>query len=1278
MCRSILPLLGLLIVSLPSQPVFCNEEVEPAQGISKMMIHESNGLIEIDNGILSFGLSTGPDATLQWVEREGKRVVDNNRQPLLSAVLMESATYDGRRDNAGAAEFFPGQYRVDKVGHRESDGEFMAELQGQLEFPGGDAFEFMITLTTGVEDPGLEIEVRLEPKGDFHNRFVSEAALRLPLDLQWRKRIAQGGDQGLDWDTRYYYEFTFTHGEAIVPPPEGMAADRNEFRHFAVEQDSLHHFRIWRAESDQTPELVHQHGLQAAGWSSVYDMEGGVLFAYPDMAARAPKTLGVEAPGSGEAVVWLYPPTLPAFSPDEKSVARQVFGEAHQTDWIFFSGEHPEARPDVLLAERWGMETPLSGERPVGLEGLWDADLELWDAPMADGQLAPYVSGGIPMPRGAMEKDTPVVLTDGETVYPCQTNPLAWWPDGSVKWLHLVFPLRKSETAVPEDLDSAKGRESFVITLRDDTEKAFTLYYGPDLEPVRMEHQVDVSENEEGIQIDTGPMQISLGKGREWWKEIVVDGWKALREHEAPMGFADFIRPESGYAARSRHAGGTNDPGPLIIDEISLEEAGPLRAVVRLQGQAQCREPVDIILRLEFYAGSTATRLFHSAEFTQADPREVYLAGMGLRLPLNLVGATENVVAGAQNGPKVLEPDAYTSLRQLSPMHYELKQWEEGVPVEAGADHRSRGWLYAGGAEGGALMVLRHMWQEFPKELSFDPATGELTAWLWPASGPVMDVRRYSDYPHRAQGESAGSNIDWVETSYYGNGEDARDPFAGTSRTHELLMWFHKGEAAARDLDTVAADFQSPPLVYSGYETYRMAGITIPMPDYQKFPEMTGNLDRFTDFWLFHQRYWNWFGIWDYGDFQHRFRGGRGEIVEPEALVELWETPEAKRNKRVPSEFVSVDYRTQQDWAFDNGRWGWTNTEGLPGLYFQQEYLRTGRRDVYFAAESLGRHARDVVTRQSGRFFGKGTRHGVQHWSDGNHEERQTTFAEYRLHYYLSGEGRSRDVMEKLGEYYGRGRARRADHSGRIYGLFTLWEMTGDEADGKRIRDYLHALIDPDGFLGYGGVRFSEEEVLFEPDEREGESRGLNTVRMFFHNFGALHGVLEYFQATGDEDLKKSLVQSARGTFKEGDPLQRGSAFLGKLAAFGALYDEERGDFFRQLIIDDFTLPGTSSRDAFRMVSANPAHWTGETAWLSRNSPLCWFYMVALPMAMAAAGEEPELFPRIWTRFHSADSEPRPEEQRLPYRPRVSWQEGYDAAELEDYFGPWRPEETRP
>ncbi len=1247
---------------------------------SPISVTELDRAIMVQSGDFSFELTTGNQATLRNVELDGIRLIENNEVPMLAATLMHSKEYEGTADYVEDRTFVDATYSVNTLDYENTGKAFNATLKGVLSINAENILPFQLTMNYAAGSHLIEVSLKLEAEGEFTDQYIRSISLKIPLNLHWRKRVAQGGDHGLAWDTRYYYEFPYRRG--IMENP-----DRNEFRHFAVEQDSPLHFKIWRAESSITPEMVHQHGIEAAGWTSVYDQQGGVLFAYRDMARAAPKTLEVYAPGSGEARVVIYPKTAPAFSPTDTSTASAVFGRWHHTDWIFYTGEYPDSNSEEALAKHWEKAMPLIGQRPAnGMADLWDAGINLWDTPIAKGENAAYASGGIPIPRSAMPQLEAIQLFNAGQPIPVQPRPIAFWPDGSIKWLHLVFPTRAAQNSHESGTSSedsarqrATGSEQFVLTLRDGDEVNYTLYYGSELsadDPTSplIAEQRETAEGQAVIRVDAGVLQAAITTGEHWLPGVWLEGnpiWDA--DSKGATAFVDFLRTAEPYRTRSTHPQGVPDPGTVVFDDIILEEAGPLRAVIRLEGKAVSTEPTDVIMRLEFYANRPWVRITHSMVFNQADPRIAFPQAIGIRLPVAQPNAAAEVLVGGQDGPVAVAAEEYTALRQLSHMHYQVVKIGDGVTNIINQQQRSQGWLAVAAGGKQTTAVLRNMWQEFPKEISYHPSTGDLTVWLWPASQPLMDVRRYSNYPHASQGE-AGSRHDneAIEKYYYGPADDPQDPFAGISRTHEVLLAF-AADAQAESPEAVASDFQSPPLIYSGYDRYRELGITVPMANMNTFPDIANNLDNYTDFWLFHQNYWGWYGIWDYGDVQHRFRsGGYGWMAEPDALEKWIETPPEIR-QRIPGTGAEIlDYRPQQDWLFDNGRWGWTNTEGLPGLYFQQEYLRTGRRDVFFAAEALGRHARDVVTRHSGLHFGRGTRHGVQHWSDGgNHEERQTTFAEYRLHYYLTGDARSREVMKNLSNYYAAGRARGTDHNARIYGLFTRWEMTNDPFFGELIRDYLHAMSLPEGFSGYADLRLNNGEVQI----RDVES-GLHSTVMFFHNFGALHGVIEYYQATQDPVVREALIKSARAILAPGDSLKRGSAYLGLMAGFVANHDPNP-EWLLQIIDADMSGSGTSTWATFSIVSNNPAHWTGETARLGLNVPVCWFKMVALPVVVSALPEQPSPAERVWARFKEADEVERPEQPSDPYRVRVSWQTEYDDPIFDEYFGPWRPPEVR-
>ena len=151
------------------------------------------------------------------------------------------------------------------------------------------------------------------------------------------------------------------------------------------------------------------------------------------------------------------------------------------------------------------------------------------------------------------------------------------------------------------------------------------------------------------------------------------------------------------------------------------------------------------------------------------------------------------------------------------------------------------------------------------------------------------------------------------------------------------------------------------------------------------------------------------------------------------------------------------------------------------------QYLRTGRREYYFAAEAMARNNRDVVARLAGPLFGQGTRHGVQHWSDGDHEERETINTEFRFVYYLSGDARSRDVNELLTDgWYMKGRqSEHAQHTARLNGILMRWEITGDDRYAKTLHNYARCFCVPEGFAISPPVQFPEGTLYGKPQERQ-------------------------------------------------------------------------------------------------------------------------------------------------------------------------------------------------
>jgi hypothetical protein len=1112
--------------------------------------------------------------------------------------------------------------------------EFGATYSGRLDFGAGDAIVCRLVLAAAAGSPFLTATVELQPQGEFRDRFLRSVALRLPLALNRRKRVVQAGDRGVQWNTRHWYQFHVSPVGTLLPEP-----DHNLWRLFAIDQNTAGDYHIWRSESAATCPLSMQRGLQAPGWMAVHDEQAGLLFAYRGFAARAPKSLRVIAEGPGEAAIYLWHPGCPAL--DVRSPqATAVFGAPHVTDWMGFTGEPHDARPDAALARHWGLrqlasDPPARNEVPL-------ADLNLLAAPTADAT-APLVTGGVPLPKGALRDPACVRLRRKAADVPLQTRTVAYWPDRSVKWLLLTFPADGG--AVQGALGDSDVLR-FDLTRRDGSKAAYRLDYGVNVRGGRPQTALTARQQNGGIVIDTGPLQFEVAAGRQWLTSAKLRGREMLARGGA-RSFVDFLRTEPTYPCLTTHAQGTPDEGGFCAQSIRLEEAGPLRAAVRLEGMTTAKEPTRVVLRLEAYAGRSVIRVFHTAELLHKDPRVAFIRRMGVELPLTTADAAR-VTVGGQDGPLALTAGTRAGLKQHSHLGYQAWRQVAGerfLRIDQ-AKHRARGWLDVSGPQGGVALVLRDMWQQFPNELMADLQDNRLMAYFWPESHAVMDIRRYSNYPHPAQGESASPDSRWVADSFYG-----KDSIVGISKTHELLLYFHGPEVDGGQVDALAADFQRPPLMFAGGDHYVRTGVLLPqsLPSAGGFPRAHANLDHYARFWLHHQRLWGWYGFWDYGDVQHHYKTGYGSVVPSEKLVELLKDRPKELAQVDVSQWRRQDYAPDQEWAFDNGRWGWNNTEGLPGLYLQNHYLRTGDREVFFFAEAMARHFRDVDMRHDGMWLGLGTRHGVQHWSDGNHEERQTTHSEFRYVHYLTGDQRSRDFAQQLFEQvYSRRPVRiHAAHSGRLQGLLTWWEMTGSNDVAAMLAKYVPSFLVAEGICESPHVQFPEVQCV-------ARERDINSGNMFFWTFGAGHGVLEYYYLTGDDRVRQALIRVADHALQQRKP---GNVL--KAMIFAARHADDPAPYLRRL-----ESWASGSPYVLQVVPHNRLFYGGPRGMLQGSVSGSLFAMNDIPYLLSVLPGDPPLSDRQRAALRAVDVHGAP-----PYEPPASdWQSAYDRGELTEYL----------
>jgi hypothetical protein len=606
---------------------------------------------------------------------------------------------------------------------------------------------------------------------------------------------------------------------------------------------------------------------------------------------------------------------------------------------------------------------------------------------------------GTPWPQGSVPADQAFQLTaaDGAAV-PLQSWPLAYWPDGTLKWsAHAAAP------DAPAD--------------------SYTLAGGASAKPSTA---VTVSQHKDYVDVDTGVITVRVRKkGRELIGQITRDGVVIARQ-----GVLVNLRQEKFEEDEEKST--PRDRFESEIKKVTVEQSGPVRAVVRIDGVHQNKRGkswLPFTVRLYFYAGAESIRMMHTFVFDR-DGTKDYIAGLGVRLKVPMrdaaydrhvrfVGDGHGQVSEAVQGITGLRRDPGATIRAAQIAGTKLADpatWDQRVTTRLqyipqwgdytlsqlsanGFEVRKRtktgcGWIgvdqgerasglgYVGGVSGGLAFGLRDFWQRHPTQLDIRGAytdEAEVTIWLWSPEAGAMDMRFY----HDGMGEDTyAKQTEGLNITY----EDYEPGFGtpyGISRTNELTLWALPATPTAERLGAMADQVRTPPQLINpiahlvGSKVF--GGLFAPVDrGHPVKAVIEDHLDFLFGFYQKQVQQRHWYGFWNYGDIMHTF--------DEDRLV----------------------------WRYDVGGYAWDNSELSPDLWLWYAFLRSGRADIFRFAEAMTRHTGEVDVYHLGQWAGLGTRHGVQHWADSAKQQRISTAIYRRFYYYLTADERTGDLLSEL------------------------------------------------------------------------------------------------------------------------------------------------------------------------------------------------------------------------------------------------------------------------
>jgi hypothetical protein len=500
---------------------------------------------------------------------------------------------------------------------------------------------------------------------------------------------------------------------------------------------------------------------------------------------------------------------------------------------------------------------------------------------------------GIPFGAGELGSAEELrLLSEAGHELPLQTRVLSRWPDHSVKVVLL-------DTPMPADM-SADGSSSLVLE------------YGHEVQRQAVNGGLRVTEEGQLITVTTPTLQAQFDRTASG---LFTSLWRDPAGQFGPETL--LTQPD-----RPVRVVLTDEQGQVFDtlgppEEVTIEEAGPLRTVIRLVGhhQGEAGQLFTYQVRLTFVAHHPGILL--SYRFGNDSSRDEFTSIKGIRLELPLALAADTPLSlGGEEQPVTGQLAAGARLQQLVDDQY------------TAGSHRGKrapGWLLLGAGERQVGVVPRHFWQLYPKAIGVEQGVPCYDI------APLLATDQYAE----------ASDLDLIKLYYYL--QDGLYKFRqGMTMTHDSWLVF---PASGEQMPELAELTNQPPMLAASPDHYaatvafgrfitRTSGRT---PRYDEITDRvrTGYLAHresnrtygmlnFGD--MFGERGLNWFN----GEYDHHF-GAAQMFVRSGELSWFHLMQEMARHD------IDVDhchYHTNPRWV--GGKW--IHAMGHTGRYFRYQY----------------------------------------------------------------------------------------------------------------------------------------------------------------------------------------------------------------------------------------------------------------------------------------------------------------------------------------------------
>jgi hypothetical protein len=304
------------------------------------------------------------------------------------------------------------------------------------------------------------------------------------------------------------------------------------------------------------------------------------------------------------------------------------------------------------------------------------------------------VRAGIPIPQGELgSADRVSIVNSTGAAIPSQSQTMATWPDGSVKWLMVDFTH-----------DFNKSGDS-----------RYEIRYGNRVNAVTAPSKVEIRTTEAGLEVNTGAIQFLVPKSRFGIvRDVRLTSGKLIQR--GPVT-AEIIEP----------GGNKWSAADLPVDELEIEQAGPLHAAIRVETSlAPSGKPAKGFYhraRIHAYAGSPLLHIDYFTANTDSRPANDVGGSMSSKLYVNSIALKfepAEAVSRVRHGLGSGTPSGAVVQKSADVALVDSSEAKKHVP----------GWVSLELADGGAVHIgVQAFREQFPKAFRWTPKQFEVSLW---------------------------------------------------------------------------------------------------------------------------------------------------------------------------------------------------------------------------------------------------------------------------------------------------------------------------------------------------------------------------------------------------------------------------------------------------------------------------------------------------------------------------------------------------------------------